>query len=606
MKKGLVGTIGILALILLIALPLQGCGSSGSTSSGYYGGDSGGGGTTAPQVQSSSNVTNPGQPLSPGNMLQINGQGFGSTQGTSYVQFTSSTGTNVNSDLYTQWTDTQIVCRVPEGIVRTTVTWTFIVFVSGQGSNSSNINGNPNQSPTPSPSVSPSPSPQPGAPVLTQVNPNTGTVGTTVTLIGQNLGTGGTITVGGLAVPPSSIVWNGPTSITLAIPDGATGIVAIVVSPTGASSTASINFTIIGGGAGAQWWPLTTPSPGAYGGGVQVKMANGTPYVAYCNGTYIFVGSYSNSAWSPLPVPTTYYHGNFSLYMDGSTPYVAAYNGSGSYIDIIRYTGGGWSVIGTTGMYGINPSLYVHGEVPTPYVAYENGGEAVYVGSFPNLSSTMAPMGAPFYPGYKPALNGVSGTPYLAYQDGSSRIQVARWNGPSGSEQWTSYGMAPDSGDFAPRLYVDGSTPYLAYSNYDGQVHVATYNEGWHDLSGGGIPTYNGVYDFAVGGGIPYVARVVQAQSPVVDQLSRDDGGTYDYQVSKLQGAWMQVGNFNSKGNSWNFGISIDLSGSTPYAACIDDTSNVVLKKYSTTKDFAAFTQNGLLCCFMPAFSMLQ
>ena len=103
-----------LSIIMMLSIALTGCGSSDSGSTSYWGGDSSGGTTTtAPQVTSSVNLNNPGQPIRPGDWIQISGQGFGSTQGSNYVQFTNGTGTNANADLYNSWTDTQIVCRLP-------------------------------------------------------------------------------------------------------------------------------------------------------------------------------------------------------------------------------------------------------------------------------------------------------------------------------------------------------------------------------------------------------------------------------------------------------------------------------------------------------------
>ncbi|MDQ7825582.1 MAG: right-handed parallel beta-helix repeat-containing protein [Candidatus Eremiobacteraeota bacterium] len=95
---------------------LAGCGGAGTTESFYQGGWNGGSSATdgtGPQVESASNLNNPGQPLALGDWLQINGTNFGSTQGSSYVAFTNGSGLNTQADIYALWTDTQVVCRVP-------------------------------------------------------------------------------------------------------------------------------------------------------------------------------------------------------------------------------------------------------------------------------------------------------------------------------------------------------------------------------------------------------------------------------------------------------------------------------------------------------------
>jgi hypothetical protein len=158
----------IIAIIFVVALILSqaGCGSSGASESSFWGGNGDGGGAGTPQIQSEANLNSPSQPIRAGDWLQINGQGFGNEQGTSYVEFTSATGVIANSDLYSLWANTEIICRVPISILGRVVqprdAWTFRVFVNGQWSNSAVLNGNPNPNPTPAPTPpSPSPSPTP-------------------------------------------------------------------------------------------------------------------------------------------------------------------------------------------------------------------------------------------------------------------------------------------------------------------------------------------------------------------------------------------------------------------------------------------------------------
>jgi hypothetical protein len=104
-----------LCIVSIAFIPLMaGCGGTGSTGGTSYQGDWSSGDTaTGPQVQSAVNLNNPGQPLKLGDWLQIDGQNFGSTQGSSYVSFSNGQGAIGYADIYSQWTDTQVICRVP-------------------------------------------------------------------------------------------------------------------------------------------------------------------------------------------------------------------------------------------------------------------------------------------------------------------------------------------------------------------------------------------------------------------------------------------------------------------------------------------------------------
>ncbi|MDQ7826127.1 MAG: hypothetical protein RDV48_25215 [Candidatus Eremiobacteraeota bacterium] len=150
---------------------LSSCGGGGDSGSGaYYGG--GGGTTAAPQISSFSNLNSPGQPLRSGDWCQVNGSGFGATRQArgGYAAFTDGIN-SVQATLYSTWSDTQVVCRVPDSSPSTGVS---VIVVTSAGSSSNQVsvpvNPTPNPSPqptpptpspSPSPSVSPSPSPSP-------------------------------------------------------------------------------------------------------------------------------------------------------------------------------------------------------------------------------------------------------------------------------------------------------------------------------------------------------------------------------------------------------------------------------------------------------------
>ena len=99
----------ILAFITLLSmLSLQGCGGSDGVSTDSWGASESSG--TAWQVD---NLDDPGQPLRPGDWIKIESSRFGSEMNGSSVTFTLQDGTTGQADLYEQWTDTAIVCRVP-------------------------------------------------------------------------------------------------------------------------------------------------------------------------------------------------------------------------------------------------------------------------------------------------------------------------------------------------------------------------------------------------------------------------------------------------------------------------------------------------------------
>jgi hypothetical protein len=99
----------LIMVISLLCIPcLSGCGDSGSSA-----GDLGGGGGTSATTWKVDNLDDPGKPLRPGDWIKIESSRFGSSMNGSYVTFILEDGTTGEADLYEQWTDTEIVCRVP-------------------------------------------------------------------------------------------------------------------------------------------------------------------------------------------------------------------------------------------------------------------------------------------------------------------------------------------------------------------------------------------------------------------------------------------------------------------------------------------------------------
>src|SRR5262249_30297313 len=134
-----------------------------------------------------------------GTTVQINGHGFGATQGSSVMSFR---GTNANATV-TAWSDTQITVAVPQNAVTGPAT----VTVSGVASNGVNFSFIP--------------------PQITNISPHTGGVGSSVTISGsgflptQASGYGAAqvgFSGGGLYAPIVS--WS-DTQIVAAVPSGA-------------------------------------------------------------------------------------------------------------------------------------------------------------------------------------------------------------------------------------------------------------------------------------------------------------------------------------------------------------------------------------------------
>jgi hypothetical protein len=151
-----------------------------------------------------------------GTVVTITGTNFGTTKGTSTVQFGSTVATP------TSWSNTQIVVPVPSGtpagtqnlavtVNGLTATFNFQVGVT---------------------------------PVISSVSPSSAPIGTAVTITGTNFGAAqgtSTITVNGRAATPAS--WS-TTSIVVPVPAGATtGNIVVTVGGIASSGTA---FTVLG------------------------------------------------------------------------------------------------------------------------------------------------------------------------------------------------------------------------------------------------------------------------------------------------------------------------------------------------------------------------
>jgi YD repeat-containing protein len=175
-----------------------------------------------------------------GTQVTINGSGFGATQGSSYVGFNSWTGTVVS------WSTTQIVATVPGHATTGAVT----VTVGGTTSNTNQVFTMPN-------------------PAITSLSPNSGAVGTSVTINGSGFGaTQGTSTVKLNSAVATVTNWT-DTQVVATVPNGTSG--NIIVTEGGVASN-GVAFTV----------PppqITSLSPTSGGVGTQVTI-NGSGFGA--------------------------------------------------------------------------------------------------------------------------------------------------------------------------------------------------------------------------------------------------------------------------------------------------------------------------------------
>jgi hypothetical protein len=151
-----------------------------------------------------------------GAAIMINGTNFGATRGNSTVTFDGIMTTP------TSWSATSIMAPVPAGAT----TGNVVVTVGGQASNAVLFTVT-----TPPP-----------APVITNLNPNSGLVGASIMINGMNFAAvqgNSTVTFNGTVTTPSS--WSA-TSIMAPVPTGATS--GNVVVTVGGQASNGVNFTV--------------------------------------------------------------------------------------------------------------------------------------------------------------------------------------------------------------------------------------------------------------------------------------------------------------------------------------------------------------------------
>jgi hypothetical protein len=218
-----------------------------------------------------------------GTAVTISGTNFGAAQGSSTVTFNRVAATA------TSWSATSIAVTVPSGAT----TGNVVVTVAGQASNGVSFTA-----------IVPAPS-------ITSLTPNTGAVGTAVTISGANFGAAqgsNTVTFNGVTATATS--WSA-TSIAVTVPSGATTGNVVVTS--GGQASNGVTFTVTqisvsvtpvrGGATITQQIQLTATVTNDVGGaGVSWSVSSGGTVSGQTTNTANFsaatVGSYTVTATS--------------------------------------------------------------------------------------------------------------------------------------------------------------------------------------------------------------------------------------------------------------------------------------------------------------------
>lgn len=565
--------VGIFLFVSVLVFALAGCGSSGSSDSAWWGGGDSGGGTpvTTPQVQTLTNLNNPGQPIRQGDWTQINGTGFGASQGAGYVKFTLENGATGNADQYSSWSDTQITCRVPVAIpmdITGRGTWGAQVFTdNGQSSNTLPTGGNPTPNPTPTNSP-PSPTPTP----TTTVSPT-----------------------------PS------PT---------------VTVSPTPSPSPTSGGGGGGGGGATEKWWDLGFAEISSNATNIQVGAdVDGNVYVSgeYGGSIYVFEGEAGAKSFKNQNItfnPVGYFNGpggydSHSLFVpsDQSKTFGIAYRNSTSLvIQKASKSSGTWSYGNFTAVNipeaaGFNsPNLYMSSDnAYTSYGANYEGTDFVGVGSIPIPSGETSTyrdwsnvwsepdMGVAL--GRNCTIS--SGTKLnVGYIDSSGSYLIGSYQ----SGYYPGIVASPSSNS---KSTTHGTTPYALIYTTSGELsglNLWNYDNTYLPV---GSPGLNADYDSE------YFGKPIISNGKKTVAVGKDTT-LYVVQNSNSAAPWTQIGNFSMTGSD-KFGAGNTVSGA-PLISYVTrqygstGTYGIRTQVYSTTTPRAIaqreFIQATFLCCY--------
>jgi hypothetical protein len=305
--------------------------------------------------------------------VTITGKNFGSTQGSSTVNFNGTVATP------TSWSTTSIKAPVPTGAT----TGNAVVTVGGSASNGVLFTV---------------------APIINSLSINSGAVGASVTISGNNFGsTQGTSTVKFNGVTASAPSWS-TTSITAVVPSGATNGNVVVTVGTLASN--GLAFTVVP----APSIGSLSLNSGAVGASVTVNGANfgssqGTSTVKF-NGTLATPTSWSSGAVT-VAVPSGATSGNVVVHASGVDSNAVAFtvvpapsitslsSSSGTVGASVTISGSNFGATQGTGIVSFNgtqatPTSWTAGSIITTVPSGATAGNVVVFASGVNSN------GAPF------------------------------------------------------------------------------------------------------------------------------------------------------------------------------------------------------------------
>ncbi len=322
------------------------------------------------------------------------------------------------------------------------------------------------------------------------------------------------------------------------------------------------------------WTPVGSAgfSTGIGGNTDMVLSSNGTPYVAYQDGSQnnkATVSKFSGGAWTVVgnegfsAGPVTM----MDIALDGNTPYVAYADGTNNNkITVMKYDGATWATVGNINATAASAPPQIKIYNGTPYVVYSddaNSNKASVLTYNGTAWTIVGTAGFSAAQAMEPDMAiDASGTLYVVYSEAPMSFpNVKKYNGSS----WVTVGNANFSNmaSYAPRIAVGSNgTPFVTFqdgfNNYGATVmklNGATWtNVGTAAFSGSNASDINIAID---GSNMPYV---VYKLAP-----------NYKANVKKYNGtSWVTVGAADfSAGAAGATKIAIDGSG-VPYVVYTD------------------------------------
>lgn len=593
--------VGIFLFMAVLVFALAGCGSSGSSDSAWWGGgDSGGTPVTTPQVQTLTNLNNPGQPIRQGDWTQIDGTGFGATQGAGYVLYTLEDGSKGNADMYGSWSDTQITCRVPVTVSKDAAakgTWGAQVFTdNGGSSNDFPTAGNPTPNPTPT-DIPPSPTPTPTQSVSPTPSPTT-TVSPTPSPTATSGGGGGGGGGGGATAQwwdlgfaeTVNSIWNIQVGADQAgnvyVSCEGDDCISVYEGESDAKGFRNLykNMTLVGN------FPTGTGKYSSHS--LFVPQDTSKTYgIAYRNATSLVIhkasvssGTSSFKNVTSIKIPEEAGFNSPSLYLSGNDAYVSygfSYNGS-------NYVGVNYIPIPTS--------------TPYTYNDWNSGYRNPNQGSVPGRNCTISKgTSTALFMGY------LQPTPTPSPGGGSYTVgsyQISPTSSPSPAPSWTpcSSGSVPVL-DNNVRVTNNGTSPYyLAYASTTAE---------WSGLNLFGIAASGSSAGYFLAVGTPplNVSSVTASGTPIVANgkktVTYSYGGTLNVmQNSSSTGPWTNIKTFTAIDNQ--FGVGTTVNGAPLISYFTYDSSygtyGIRTQAYtSTTPKIIAqreFIRATFLCCY--------